>query len=166
MWKTFLFQAIQFSQAVLIQLIQFSISTDFVYTHLNAITVLYWTIQFSVSTVSMSKNSSIQKNSFLHKHAVSSIWPIDRALSGATIPGQSGPENNGNEGVLLIAQSSSITGTSPSDCLMSYPGHSLVVVVVVVVGGLTPLQRSSQCILQPQLTGQYKRICWLYCPFY
>ena len=30
--KTFLFQAIQFSQAVLIQLIQFSISTDFVYT--------------------------------------------------------------------------------------------------------------------------------------
>ena len=30
--KTFLFLAIQFSQAVQIQLIQFSISTDFVYT--------------------------------------------------------------------------------------------------------------------------------------
>ena len=30
--KTFLFQAIQFSQAVLIQLIQFSLSTDFLYT--------------------------------------------------------------------------------------------------------------------------------------
>ena len=30
MWKTFLFQAFQFSQVVLIQLIQFS--TDFVYT--------------------------------------------------------------------------------------------------------------------------------------
>ena len=30
--KTFLFQAIQFSQAVLIQLIQFSTSTDFIYT--------------------------------------------------------------------------------------------------------------------------------------
>ena len=30
--KTFLFQGIQFSQAVLIQLIQFSIGTDFVYT--------------------------------------------------------------------------------------------------------------------------------------
>ena len=29
---TFLFLAIQFSEAVLIQLIQFSISTDFVYT--------------------------------------------------------------------------------------------------------------------------------------
>ena len=39
--KTFLFQAIQFSQAVLIQLIQVSISTDFVYTQLNVKTVLY-----------------------------------------------------------------------------------------------------------------------------
>ena len=39
--KTFLFQAIQFSQAVLIQLIQFSISTDFVYTQFNVKTVLY-----------------------------------------------------------------------------------------------------------------------------
>ena len=27
----------------------------------------------------------------------SSIWPIDRALSGATTPGQSGPGSNGNE---------------------------------------------------------------------
>ena len=32
MWKTFLFQAIQFRQAVLIQVIQFSISKDFVDT--------------------------------------------------------------------------------------------------------------------------------------
>ena len=40
LWKAFLFQAIQFSQAVLIQLIQFSISTDFVYTQLHVKTVL------------------------------------------------------------------------------------------------------------------------------
>ena len=39
--KTFLFQAIQFSQAVQIQLIQFSISTYFVYTQLNIKPVLY-----------------------------------------------------------------------------------------------------------------------------
>ena len=39
--KKILFQAIQFSQAVLIQLIQFSISTDFVYSQLNVKTVLY-----------------------------------------------------------------------------------------------------------------------------
>ena len=51
--KTFLFQTIQFRQAVLIQLIQFSISTDFVYTQLHVKTVPCQTIQFSVNTVSM-----------------------------------------------------------------------------------------------------------------
>ena len=38
---------------------------------------------------------------------------------------QSGPGSNGNEGVLRIPQSSSITGASPSDCLMFYTGYSL-----------------------------------------
>ena len=33
--------------------------------------------------------------------------------------------NDGNKGVLHTPQSSSIIGTSPSDCLVSYPGHSL-----------------------------------------
>ncbi len=37
----------------------------------------------------------------------------------------SGHGSNGNEGVLHIPQSFSITGASPSDCLMSYAGHSL-----------------------------------------
>ena len=46
-------------------------------------------------------------------------------LSSATTPGQSGPESNGNEGVLCILQSASITGTSKSDCSVSYPVHSL-----------------------------------------
>ena len=59
----------------------------------------------------------------------------------------SGPGSDGNEGVLRIPQSSSITGTSPSDCSVSYPGHSLG------WRGLIPLQRCSQCILQPQQTG-------------
>ena len=61
-------------------------------------------------------------------------------LSGATSPG-----NNGTEGVLCIPQRSSISGTSPSDCLVLYPGHYL--------GCLTPLQRSSRCIQQPQVNG-------------
>ena len=39
--------------------------------------------------------------------------------------GQSGPRSNGNEGVLCIPQRPNITGTSPSDSLVSYPGHSL-----------------------------------------
>ena len=73
------------------------------------------------------------------------------AFSGATTPGQCEPGSDGNKGVLRIRQSFSITGTSPSDCLMSYQGHSLV--------GLTPLQRCSRCILQPQPTGQIT-ICY------
>ena len=55
----------------------------------------------------------------------SSIWPIDRTLSGATTPAQSGPWSNANEGVLCIPQSSRITEASLSDCLMLYPRHSL-----------------------------------------
>ena len=35
-------------------------------------------------------------------------------------PGQSGPGINGNEGVLHIRQSPSISGASASDCLVSY----------------------------------------------
>ena len=66
-------------------------------------------------------------------------------LSGATTPSQSGPESEGNEGVLQIPRISK-SRASPSDGLMSYPGHSLG-------EGLTPLQTCSRCILQRQLTG-------------
>ena len=48
---------------------------------------------------------------------------MERALPSATTPGQSGPGSNSNDGVLRIPQSSSITGPSPSDCLVSYPEH-------------------------------------------
>ena len=57
-------------------------------------------------------------------HVFCSTWPIDRTLSGATTPGQSGLGSEGNEGVLHIPQISK-AGASPSDGLMSYPGHSL-----------------------------------------
>ena len=50
----------------------------------------------------------------------SPIWSIDRTLSGATTPGESGPGSD-----VSIPQSSSITGASSSGCLVSYPGHSL-----------------------------------------
>ena len=56
----------------------------------------------------------------------SSIWLIHGSLSGATIPGQSGSRSDDNEGVLRFLQSYRITGASPLDGLMSYPGHSLV----------------------------------------
>ena len=50
---------------------------------------------------------------------------MNRTLSGVTTPDQNGPESNANKGVLCIPQSSSITGTSPSDCLVSYARHKL-----------------------------------------
>ena len=107
----FLFQVIQFSQTALIQTIQFSISIVFVYTRLNT-KQFFLTTQFCIST------------------QFGSIWPLDMTLSGATTPGQTVPGSDGNEGVLCIRQSSSITGTSPSDRLVSYLGHSLVGVLL------------------------------------
>ena len=98
--------------------------------NLNVKIIIFQVIQFSKSS------------------QFNSIWPTDRTLSGATTLDQSEPGSNDNEGIFWISQISSITGTSPSDCLVSYPEHSLG-------GGLTPLQRSIQCILQPQLTGQW-----------
>ena len=50
--------------------------------------------------------------------------PFIVLLSYTTTPGQSGHGSDGNEGVLRIPQSPSITGASPSDRLVSYPGHS------------------------------------------
>ena len=47
-------------------------------------------------------------------------------LLGATTSGHGGRGSDSTEGVLHIPQSYSITGASPSDCLVSYPGHSLV----------------------------------------
>ena len=57
-------------------------------------------------------------------HTVCSFWPIDRALWGAATLGQSRHGSNRNEGLLHIPQISKAR-PSPSDCLMSYPGHSL-----------------------------------------
>ena len=64
-------------------------------------TFLFQTIQFSISIPLVLFNPKIGP------------------LSHATMTGQSGPGSNGNEGVLRIPQSPNITGTSPSDCLVS-----------------------------------------------
>ena len=50
----------------------------------NVEIVLFQTIQFSIYT------------------QFSSIWPIDKTLSGVPTPDQSGPESYGNEGVPCI----------------------------------------------------------------
>ena len=53
------------------------------------------------------------------------VYLIHRILSGATNLGQSGLGSNGVQGVICVLQFTSITGTSSSDCLVSYPGHFL-----------------------------------------
>ena len=50
---------------------------------------------------------------------------MDRTLSGASTPGQSWPGSKSNKGVLRIPQNSNISGASPLNCFVSYPGHSL-----------------------------------------
>ena len=58
------------------------------------------------------------------KWVISFIWHIDRTLKDTTNPDQSGPESNGNEGILHIPQSSKAEA-SPSNGLVSYLGHLL-----------------------------------------
>ena len=79
------------------------------------------------------------------------MWPKDRALSGATTPGQNGPGRDDNEGVLRIPQSSSITGTSPSDCLMSY-------IWTLVAGDVLPPCRDAVCKFY-----RSSQLGWIYC---
>ena len=87
---------------------------------------------------------------FLHtvKISNSSIQPIDRKLSGATTA------CDGNEGVLHILHSSSITGASPSDCLVSY---TRTLVSGDVRGGVLPLCRDAVGIFNsPKPTGLFR----------
>ena len=92
-----------------------------------------------------------------------------------TTPGHSGPGNNDNERLLHIPQSNR-TEASPSDCLMSYPGHSFVEsypsaemqsvystapVEWATRGRLSPLQRCSRCIVQSQPTGVDQKKSWI-----
>ena len=53
-------------------------------------------------------------------------------LSDATTPAQNGPGSHSNQEVLHIPQSASTAGASPSDCLMSYLGQLLLLVVGVL----------------------------------
>ena len=89
-------------------------------------TVLFQIIQFIISLQFKCKYGLIVR-SFLFQaiHSNQTIqftisMPIDRALSSVTTAGQSGPGSNGNEGMIRIPLGPSITGTSPSDCLVSY----------------------------------------------
>ena len=86
----------------------------------NIITVLFQAIRFNISLIWF---GFMANQPFLY------IWTVIFqtilfSISTQTM-GQSGHGSNGNQGVLCIPESSSNTRTSPSDCFVSYPGHSL-----------------------------------------
>ena len=57
----------------------------------------------------------------------SSIWPIDKTRSDIAPQAQSGLGSDGTQEVLYIPLCSSVAGTSPSDCFVSYPWYTLEV---------------------------------------
>ena len=58
------------------------------------------------------RNLTIRLLSIISRHSFEGVLPLCRM------------GNDGNKGVLRLSQNSSITGTSPSNCLALYPGHS------------------------------------------
>ena len=84
-------------------------------SQLNDKTVLFQTIQFCISHL------------FVQSWDVKSFYLTHRIGPCQVLPlrDQSRPGSDGNKGVLRISQSSCITDASPSDCLVSYLGHSL-----------------------------------------
>ena len=77
----------------------------------------------------MSKHFYFKQFSLAKVHSLVLFDP-DRNVSGVTTTGQSGPGSDGSDGVLCIPQSSSITGTSPSDFFS--------VICRTLVGSVTP----------------------------
>ena len=92
-----------------------------------------------------------------------SIWPMNRTLSGATTPGQSGPRSDNNKGVQHIPQSASINRTSLSDCLISHHHHHIALVARI---SLTLSRHSSlSFIALGRSSGQHpvsSHSCWMY----
>ena len=85
----------------------------------------------------------------------SSIWSINWAVSRASIPGQNGTGSDGNEGVLNILLSSSITRASLSYCLVPYPRHSL--------GEVLRLCKDTVIVFYTEGDETKEReICWVY----
>ena len=107
------------------QTIQFSIV--FCYPQLNVKTVQFQripfsinsfqTIQFSISTqFQCQKKVLFQPIQFLISIQFSSIWPIDKTLSGATTQGQRWPESDAIKGF----------STFPEAAVLLEPQHQIV----------------------------------------
>ena len=106
-------------------------------TQLNDKAVLFLTIQFSIIhlfalSLNMSLNISLN----------SSIWPIDRTLSGATTPARVDLGAIAMKGYSAFAKAPALLKPHHQIVLYNFQDFRW--------GGLTPQQRSSRCIQQPQ----------------
>ena len=64
--------------------------------------------------------------SVLSLHIVSSVWPIERKISGVTTSGHMGPGSNDNEAVFGdLGNTFHKSSTKPTYGLISYPRHLL-----------------------------------------
>ena len=106
------------------------------YEQLNLKTILFQTIQFSIST------------------QFSSICPIDRTQLGITTPGQSRQGSDSKVRVLRFPQSTSITGASTSNCLASH-------LYCDAVGIFYCYRRLGHCLVE---ILSYENICY-WCNF-
>ena len=111
---------------------------------LNVEIVHFKTIQFGINTHSFFVDTQLNVKQFFFKQfslalVHSSIRPIYRTLSGATSPGQSGTGRDGNK-----------RGTPHSP---KHQHYWSLAIQDTRWGNLTPLQRCSRNILQPQPTG-------------
>ena len=92
----------------------------------------------------------------------SSIWPIDKTLSGATTLGESRPGSNSNEGIFCIPQSCKARA-SPSDCLMLYIwGQGVLPFCIDAVGIFySPSQLGYSLFWHPLSLGNFKSLSFL-----
>ena len=106
----------------------------------------------------ISKTGLLQTIHFNISTLFSSVWPIDKTLSGATTPGRV------DLGVMAMK------GTSYSAKLQDYWGLTIRLFRVISgysLGCLAPLQRRSQCILpNPLPTGQSLYYCQILSIYY
>ena len=82
-------------------------------------------------------------------------------LSSATNPGQNEPVSDGNKGVLRIPQCSSLTGASPSGCLVSLVERDLPLCRDAIRVFCSPTRPSSLSFLKVKhfyLTHRYDPI--------
>ena len=148
------------TKTIIVQTIWFIRITGFFYTQINIKTVLLQTIQFSIQKLFISSNLVCRNTQFkyqnspiqtlpskpIHFSIVTQfcfIWPYDRTLSGATTEGRNEP---GSERYSVFLKAPALP-ESHHQIIEYHIQDSLL-------RSITPLQRSSQCILQPPPTEQ------------